>query len=42
MKLKFLVLGLLFLGFAGACTQKTCPTYAKEDIKVEQSDKANS
>ena len=36
MKLKLAVVALVVFGL-GACTQKTCPTYAKEDVKKEKS-----
>lgn len=32
MKFKIVILALVVLGL-GACTQRTCPTYAKEDVK---------
>ncbi len=34
MKLKALILALVVLA-ASACTQRTCPTYAKQDVKSE-------
>jgi hypothetical protein len=42
MNFKTLLLGVIILGFAAACTQRTCPTYAKDDIKVESAEKVNS
>jgi len=35
-KLTVLVVSLLFLG---ACTQRTCPTYAKEDVQKDTTEK---
>ena len=32
MKLKLTILAVVILGMS-ACTQRTCPTYAKEDVK---------
>ena len=37
MKLKFPILALVILGLS-ACTQKTCPTYAKEDVQQDKSE----
>jgi len=34
MKIKLLILALCFGGIL-ACTQKTCPTYLKDDVKKE-------
>lgn len=36
MKFKVIVIALFVLSVAAACTQKTCPTYAKQDVKVEK------
>lgn len=42
MKLKLTVLAVIILGMS-ACTQRTCPTYAKEDVKeVKIAQKANA
>jgi len=38
MKLKIVIIALIVLGMS-ACTQKTCPTYAKEDVKENKTDK---
>jgi hypothetical protein len=35
MKLKFAIVTVVIL-FLSACTQRTCPTYAKEDVKQEK------
>lgn len=35
MKIKLTILAVVILGLS-ACTQRTCPTYAKEDVKQEQ------
>ena len=35
MKLKVLVFAIIVFA-ASACTQKTCPTYAKKDVKTEK------
>ena len=35
MKLKLIIIAIVVLGLS-ACTQKTCPTYAKEDVKQEK------
>ena len=35
MKLKFAIIAVVILGLS-ACTQRTCPTYAKEDAKQEK------
>lgn len=35
MKLKITIIALVILGMS-ACTQRTCPTYAKEDVKQEK------
>lgn len=35
MKIKVGIVILILLGI-GACTQRTCPTYAKEDVKQEK------
>ncbi len=32
MKIKLFIAALILAG-ASACTQKTCPTYAKDDVK---------
>ena len=38
MKLKILILALVIVGMS-ACTQRTCPTYAKKDApKAEKSE----
>lgn len=43
MKLKTLVIALAILGLGASCTQQTCPTYAKEDVKeVKVSEEANA
>lgn len=34
MKLKVTIIALVILGLA-SCTQRTCPTYAQEDVKQE-------
>ncbi|MEQ8239642.1 MAG: hypothetical protein RIA69_10540 [Cyclobacteriaceae bacterium] len=34
MKVKVLIIGLILAG-ASACTQQTCPTYAKADAEKE-------
>jgi hypothetical protein len=36
MKFKVIVIALFVLSVAAACTQKTCPTYAKHDVQVEK------
>ncbi len=36
MKLRITIIALVILGMS-ACTQRTCPTYAKEDVKQEKS-----
>jgi hypothetical protein len=36
MKFKVIVIALFVLSVAAACTQKTCPTYAKQDVQVEK------
>ncbi|MFT6867408.1 MAG: hypothetical protein ACJA08_002250 [Cyclobacteriaceae bacterium] len=33
MKLKILIVALVVVGLS-ACTQKTCPTYAKSDVNT--------
>lgn len=38
MKLKVLTIAVLLFGL-GACTQKTCPTYAKQDVKKDTTEK---
>lgn len=39
MKIKIAIVALFMVGMF-ACTQRTCPTYTKDDIKkVEQADK---
>ncbi len=35
MKLKLTIIALVIFGLS-ACTQRTCPTYAKEDVKQEK------
>lgn len=35
MKLKALVFALVLFGM-GACTQRTCPTYTKQDIQKQE------
>ncbi len=35
MKLKFAIVAVVILGLS-ACTQRTCPTYAQEDVKQEK------
>ncbi|MGB3466895.1 MAG: hypothetical protein WBA74_16560 [Cyclobacteriaceae bacterium] len=35
MKLKVLIFSIIVLA-ASACTQKTCPTYAKKEVKTEK------
>lgn len=41
MKVKILAIALLIIGLS-ACTQKTCPTYAKSDVeKVQTEEKTN-
>ena len=35
MKLKALLFALVLFGM-GACTQRTCPTYAKQDIQKQE------
>lgn len=37
MKVKFVVIALVLFGFT-ACTQKTCPTYAKSDVEKPQTE----
>jgi len=32
MKIKLIIAALIIAG-ASACTQKTCPTYSKQDVK---------
>lgn len=39
MKLKLVIVALVIFGFS-ACTQKTCPTYAKTDVEKPQTEKA--
>ena len=40
MKLRAFVAALVLAGMLAACTQKTCPTYTKDNLKkVEQADK---
>jgi len=34
MKLKLIIVALIFIGLS-ACTQRTCPTYAKNDAPKE-------
>lgn len=36
-----LVIAILFVAFMGACTQKTCPTYAKNDVKSSKENTAS-
>jgi Na+-transporting methylmalonyl-CoA/oxaloacetate decarboxylase gamma subunit len=36
MKLKLTILAVVVLGMMSACTQRTCPTYAKEDVKQDK------
>ncbi len=38
MKLKLIIVALVIVGFS-ACTQKTCPTYAKSDAEKPQAEK---
>lgn len=38
MKSKFVILVVALL-FLGACTQRTCPTYAKEDVQKDETEK---
>ena len=35
MKLKFAIVAIVILGLS-ACTQRTCPTYAQEDVQQEK------
>ena len=35
MKLKLAIIAVVILGLS-ACTQRTCPTYANEDVKQEK------
>ncbi|MEP5612207.1 MAG: hypothetical protein ABJP45_08155 [Cyclobacteriaceae bacterium] len=35
MKLKFAIVAIVVLGLS-ACTQRTCPTYAQEDVQKEK------
>lgn len=35
MKFKLIVFAVVVLGMS-ACTQRTCPTYAKEDVKQDK------
>ncbi len=39
MKLKALLFAGVLLVAASACTQKTCPTYAKKDVKEVKTEK---
>ena len=39
MKGKFVIIALVLVGMA-ACTQKTCPTYAKSDTEKPQTEQA--
>ncbi len=41
MKLKLIIIALVVLGL-GACTQRTCPTYAKEEVKQEKQEHSPS
>ncbi len=34
MKIKLIIIALVLVGLS-ACTQKTCPTYAKADVSEE-------
>ena len=37
---KVIIVALVVVGLSSACTQRTCPTYAKNDVqKVEKSEK---
>ncbi len=38
MKLKITLIALVIIGMS-ACTQRTCPTYAKENIKQDITDR---
>jgi len=38
MKSKLVLIAFVILGLS-ACTQRTCPTYAKEDIQKEKATK---
>ena len=37
MKIKLTIVAVALL-FLGACTQRTCPTYAKEDIQKDKTE----
>ena len=39
MKLRLLILAIVVLGMS-ACTQRTCPTYAQEDVKEVKTEKS--
>ncbi len=39
MKIRLLIAVLFVFSLAVACTQKTCPTYAKEDVQIEKTKK---
>lgn len=36
MKLKSIIAALLLVGLLAACTQRTCPTYTKDNVKTTQ------
>jgi hypothetical protein len=39
MKIRTFIAALVLAGMFAACTQKTCPTYTKDDVKkVEQAE----
>ena len=38
MKLKLTILAVIILAMS-ACTQRTCPTYAKEDVQKDKTEK---
>lgn len=39
MKLRITIIALVIVGMSAACTQRTCPTYAQEDVKQDNTTK---
>lgn len=38
MKAKYLLIAMVVV-FLASCTQRTCPTYAKEDVKKDKTER---
>jgi hypothetical protein len=39
MKIRLVIVALFLVGLVSACTQRTCPTYAKGDTQIEKAEK---